>query len=136
MRLVYTCFSGGDIRLNFLIKTASSSKIYLTPEQIVQQKPNSRVVYIDENHSRNSLGIAFLVYCSTSELKLDKSVLKVCLYDGIWHTISSDGKKPYLVGPAPSIHDYDLDDNPIDEQSASSGEEDSFDQTIRKSPIQ
>src|SRR6266852_2400672 len=115
---------------------ASSSKVYLSDEQIVQQKPNSRIVYIDSTHSRNSLGIPFLVYCSTSELKLDKNVLKVCIYNGVWHTISSDGKRPYLVGPAPSIHDYDLDDNPIDEQSASSGEEDSVDQTIRKSPIQ
>src|SRR6266852_2666436 len=114
---------------------ASSLKIYLTPEQIIQQKPNSRVVYIDVTHSRNSLGIPFLVYCSTSELKLDKNVLKVCIYNGIWHTISSEGKRPYLVGPAPSVHDYDLDDNPIDEQSASSDEEDSIDQTIRNSPI-
>src|SRR6266852_1081409 len=136
MRLVYTCFNGDDIRLNFLIKTASSSRIYLTPEQIVQQKPNSRTVYIDANHSRNTLGIPFVVYCATSELKLDKSVLKVCLYNGIWHTISSEGKKPYLVGPAPSVHNYDLDNNPIDEQSASSDEEDSIDWTIRNSPIQ
>src|SRR6266849_4410858 len=135
MRLVYTCFSGGDIRLNFLIKTASSSRIYLTPEQTVQQKPNSRIVYIGDNHARNSLGIPFLVYCSTSELKLDKNVLKVCLHNGIWHTISSDGKRPYLVGPAPSIHNYDIDDNPIDEQSASE-EEDPINQTIRNSPIQ
>src|SRR6266849_556613 len=136
MRLVYTCFSGGDIRLNFLIKTASSSKIYLTPEQTVHQKPNSRVVYIAETHARNSLGIPFLVYCNTSELKLDKNVLKVCLYNGVWHTISSDDKKPYIVGPAPSIHEYDLDENPIAEQSASSEEEDVVDQTIRNSPVQ
>src|SRR6266849_2269951 len=136
MRLVYTCFSGGDIRLNFLIKTASSSKIYLTPEQIVQQKPNSRMVYIDTSHSRNSLGIPFLVYCASSELKLDKNILKVCIYNGVWHTISSDGKRPYIVGPTPSIHNYDLDDNPIDEQSASSEEEDHTNQTIRNSPIQ
>src|SRR6266849_6876269 len=102
MHLVYTSFTGGDIRLNFLIKTASSSRTYLTPEQIVQQKPNSRTVYIDVNHQRNSLGIPFLVYCATSELKLDKNILKVCLYNGIWHTISLDGKNPYLVGPAPS----------------------------------
>src|SRR6266852_8041826 len=136
MRLVYTCLSGGDIRLNFLIKTASSSKIYLTPEQTVQQKPNSRIVYIAETHARNSLGIPFLVYCASSELKLDKNVLKVCLYNGVWHTISSDGKKPYLVGPAPSIHNYDLDDNPIDEQSTSSDEEDPINQTIRNSPVQ
>src|SRR6266852_3361719 len=115
---------------------ASSPRIYLTPKQIVQQKPNSRTIYIDANHSRNTLGIPFVVYCATSELKLDKNVLKVCIYNGIWHTISSEGKKPYLVGPAPSIHDYDLDDNPIDEQSASSGEEDSVNQTIRNSPIQ
>src|SRR5712691_2984941 len=133
MRLVCTCFSGGDIRLNFLIKTASSSRKYLTPEQTVQQKPNSRMVYISETHARNSLGIPFLVYCNTSELKLDKNVLKVCLYNGVWHTISSEEKRPYLVGPAPSIHNYEIDDNTIDEQSASSEEEDHTNQAIRNS---
>ncbi len=134
---MYTCFNGGDIRLNFLIKTASSLKIYLTPEQIVQQKPNSRMVYIDANHQRNSLGIPFLVYCATSKLKLDKNVLKVCLYNGIWHIILSDGKRPYLVEPAPSIHNYNIDDNPLDEQSALSKEEnDPINQQIRSSPVQ
>src|SRR6266849_9396975 len=137
MRLVYTCFSGGDIRLNFLIKTASSSRIYLTPEQIVHQKPNSRIVYIDTDHKRNSLGIPFLVYCATSELKLDKTALKVCLYKEVWHTNSSEGKKPYLEYPAPTIHNYNLDDNNLDERSASSSEEDDpTDLQIRNSPVQ
>src|SRR6266849_5057283 len=136
MRLVYTCFSGGDIRLNFLIKTASSSRIYLTPKQIVLQKPNSRVVYIDKDHKRNSLGIPFLIYCATSELKLDKTALKVCLYREVWHTILSEGKRPYLEHPAPAIHDYDTDENPLDEQSTSSDKENDLNLRIRNSPIQ
>src|SRR6266849_8368150 len=136
MRLVYTCFSGGDIRLNFLIKTASSSRIYLTPEQIVLQKPNSRIVYIDKDHKRNSLGIPFLVYCATSELKLDKTALKVCLYREVWHTISLEGKRPYLEHSAPAIHNYDTDENPLDEQSASFDEGDDTNLQIRNSPIQ
>src|SRR6266852_7818359 len=102
---------------------ASSPKQYLDPEQIVQQKPNSRVVYINSAHQRNSLGIPFLIYCATSELKLDKNVQKVCLYNGVWHTISLEGKRPYLVGPAPLIHNYDINDNPLNEQSASFEEE-------------
>ncbi len=133
---MYTCSSGSDIRLNFLIKTASSSKIYLTPEQIVLQKPNSRIVYIDKDHKRNSLGIPFLVYCATSELKLDKTALKVCLYREVWHTISLEGKRPYLEHSAPAIHNYDTDENPLDEQSASFDEGDDTNLQIRNSPIQ
>src|SRR6266852_4632690 len=135
MCLVYTCFSGGDIRLNFLIKTASSSRIYLTPKQIIHQKLNSRIVYIDTDHKRNSLGIPFLVYCAISELKLDKTALKVCLYREVWHTISSEEKRPYLEHPAPAIHNYDTDENPLDEQSASSDEGDDTNLRIRNSSI-
>src|SRR6266852_3596508 len=98
---------------------ASSSRIYLTPEQIILQKLNSRVVYINKDHKRNSLGIPFLVYCATSELKLDKMALKVCLYREIWHTIGSEGKRPYLEHPALAVYNYDINENPLDEKSAS-----------------
>jgi len=72
----------------------------------------------------------------TNELKLDKTALKVCLYRDVWHTILSEGKRPYLEKPAPVVHNYDIDENPLDEQSTSSDEGDDTNLQIRNSPIQ
>ena len=120
----------------FLFKTASSSdqEIYLTDEEILQQRPNRRIVHISKDHRRNSTGNPFLIFCATDQLE-HKSGIRVCLYRGIWHRVNRKEKLHILGEPLPSIHDFDEEESKED-QSESESEPDPVDQQIRQSPAQ
>ncbi len=105
---------GGDIRLNFLtITTASSSSMdsveltELSAEELLVNKPNSRILKVEAYISGNKLGQPFLTFAITAERKLDKSI-PVVLVNGVWHNLIIKDKKGYAYQPYPSVHDFDL----------------------------
>src|SRR6266576_2496026 len=92
---------GGDIRLNFLtITTASSSSMdsvkltELSAEELLVNKPNSRILKVEAYVSGNKLGRPFLTFTMTNERKLDKSI-PVVLINGVWHNLIIKDKKGY-----------------------------------------
>src|SRR6266567_1151670 len=111
---LYCPRGGGDIRLNFLtITMASSSSVdsveltELSAEELLVNKPNSRILKVEAYVLGNKLGQLFLTFAVTAERKLDKSI-PVVLINGVWHNLIIKDKKGYAYQPYPSMHDYDL----------------------------
>src|SRR6266566_2218161 len=79
----------------------------LSAEELLINKPNSRILKVEAYISGNKLGKPFLTFAVTDELKLDKSI-PVVLINGIWHNLIIKDKRGYAHQPYPSVHDYDL----------------------------
>jgi hypothetical protein len=102
----------GDIRLNFVITTASSSqRVLLSDQDLLKNRWNTRVVGIPTHSSLNRLGRPYLVFCTQDVLKPRKGT-PVCLYENQWHTITqTKGAREVAVGqPYPLAHHYDLNE--------------------------
>src|SRR5882757_3137572 len=91
------------------------------------------MVYIPDNHKRNTTGKPFLIFCINDQLEL-KTAIKVCLYRGVWHRVNRKEKLNTLGELLPSIHDFDQEEK--DDPSESESEPDTTNQQIRDSPIQ
>jgi hypothetical protein len=87
--------------------------LYLSDEEILEMKPNSRVILIDKNHRSNRTGKMFQTYCPNSK-KSTKGAIPVVLRYSVWHKLSSKDKDPILGEPIPEVHDYDEDEGTLD----------------------
>jgi hypothetical protein len=83
--------------------------LYLSDKDILETKPNSRVILIDKNHRSNRTGKTFQTYCPNSK-ENTKGAIPVLLRYGIWHRFSSKDKDPILGEPIPEVHDFDEDE--------------------------
>src|SRR6266566_3006222 len=79
----------------------------LSTEELLINKPNSRILKVEAYVSGNKLGRPFLTFAVTDKLKLDKSI-PVVLVNGIWHNLIIKDKRGYAHQPYPSVHNYDL----------------------------
>ena len=79
----------------------------LSAEELLVNKPNSRILKVEAYISGNKLGQPFLTFTVTAERKLDKSI-PVVLVNGMWHNLIIKDKKGYAYQPYPSVHDFDL----------------------------
>ena len=134
----------------FLFKTASSSSApestpaLLSPEELLNYRPNSRVVRVEPTQKINRLGVPILVFCKDDKLQL-KGALPVCLHNGIWHELSKRENGAGRGPPALSVHDYDTQSKKEQEKKADSENDDSesedelkpdpVDANIRNSPL-
>ncbi len=124
-----TVRSGGDIRLNFLTKTASRTDEPLTQEELLTGKPNSRVFTLDQNDSRNPAGQTLQFFSAYDPIRVG-GALPVMLYKGVWHQIS---KEFMLANAAPTIHNYDEQSSTSKEKGKSlTDTEDDIDESLQK----
>jgi hypothetical protein len=77
--------------------------LYLSDEDILETKPNSRVILIDKNHRSNRTGKMFQTYCPNGK-ENTKGAIPVLLRYSIWHRLSSKDKDPILGEPIPEVH--------------------------------
>jgi hypothetical protein len=87
--------------------------LYLSDEEILETKPNSRVILIDKNHRSNRTGKTFQTYCPNNK-ESTKGAISVVLQYSIWHRLSSKNKDPILGEPIPKVHNYDEDEGTLD----------------------
>jgi hypothetical protein len=87
--------------------------LYLSDEDILETKPNSRVVLIDNNHRSNRTGKTFQTYCPNGK-ESTKGAIPVLLRYSVWHRLSSKDKDPILGEPIPEVHEYDEDEGTVD----------------------
>jgi hypothetical protein len=87
--------------------------LYLSDEDILETKPNSRVILIDKNHRSNRTGKTFQTYCPNGK-ENTKGAIPVLLRYGVWHRLSSKDKDLILGEPIPEVHDFDEDEGTID----------------------
>jgi hypothetical protein len=87
--------------------------LYLSDEDILKTKPNSRITLIDKNHRSNRTGKTFQTYCPNGK-ESTKGAIPVLLQYGVWHRLSSKDKDPILGEPIPEVHDFDEDEGTID----------------------
>jgi hypothetical protein len=83
--------------------------LYLSDEDLLETRPNSRVVLIDKNHRSNRIGKTFQTYCLNGK-ENTKGAIPVLLRYSIWHRLSSKDKDLILGEPIPKVHDYDEDE--------------------------
>ena len=115
----------------FFIKTASSSTesvADLTPEELLMNRPNSRITRVEVYNTLNKIGKPFQVFCKKDDLNPSKGI-PVTLHNGVWHKLTRGTCKDTLTlgEPAPSVHDFDItiepiDATPVDEEPATSGQ--------------
>jgi hypothetical protein len=86
--------------------------LYLSDEDILETKPNSRIVLIDKNHRSNRTGKTFQTYCLNGK-KSTKGAIPVLLRYGVWHRLSSKDKDLILGEPIPEVHNFDEDKGTI-----------------------
>jgi hypothetical protein len=87
--------------------------LYLSDEDILETKPNSRVILIDKNHRSNRIGKMFQTYCPNSK-ENTKGAIPVLLRYSVWHRLSSKDKDPILGEPIPKVHNYNKDEGTVD----------------------
>jgi hypothetical protein len=85
----------------------------LSDEDILETRPNSRVIIIKKNHRSNCTGKAFQTYCSNGEGNT-KGAIPVVLQYNVWHRLSSKDKDPILGEPITEVHDYDKEEETLD----------------------
>jgi hypothetical protein len=87
--------------------------LYLSDEDILETKPNSRVILINKNHRSNRTGKTFQTYCPNSKENTKGAILVLLRYS-VWHRLSSKDKDPILGEPIPEVHEYDEDKGTVD----------------------
>jgi hypothetical protein len=87
--------------------------LYLSDEDILETRLNSRVILIDKNHQLNQTGKTFQTYCPNGK-ESTKGAIPVLLRYGVWHRLSSKDKDPILGEPIPEVHNYDKDKGTLD----------------------
>jgi hypothetical protein len=90
--------------------------LYLSDEDILETRVNSRVVIIKKNHRSNQTGKTFQTYCPNGK-ESTKGAIPVVLQYNIWHQLSSKDKGPILEEPITEVHDYDIDKSALDVQA-------------------
>jgi hypothetical protein len=86
--------------------------VYLSDKDILETRPNSRVIIIEKNHRSNHTGKMFQTYCPNSK-KSTKGAILVVLQYNVWHRLSSKDKDPILGEPITEVHDYDEDEGTL-----------------------
>jgi hypothetical protein len=86
--------------------------LYLSDEDILETKPNSRVILIDKNHQSNRTGKMFQTYCPNGK-ENTKGAIPVLLQYSVWHRLSSKDKDPILGEPIPEVHNYNEDEGTV-----------------------
>src|SRR5712671_5041750 len=81
----------------------------LTNEELIQTRPNRRVLRIETYNSNNKKGKPFQVLCK-DELLNYKGAVPVTIYNGVWWTLKKGSSKIEfaLAEPVPSLHNFDL----------------------------
>jgi hypothetical protein len=81
----------------------------LTNEELIQTRPNRRVVRIETYNSYNKKGKPFQVLCKDESLN-HKGATPVTIYKGVWWYLKKGSNKTEfaLSKPVPSLHDFDL----------------------------
>jgi hypothetical protein len=87
--------------------------LYLSDEDILETRPNSRIVIIKKNHRSNQTGKTFQTYCPNGKESI-KGAIPVVLQYNIWHQLSSKDKDPILGEPITEVHNYDIDESALD----------------------
>jgi hypothetical protein len=86
--------------------------LYLLDKDLLEIRPNSRVILIDKNHRSNRTGKTFQMYCPNGK-ENTKGAIPVLLRYSVWHRLSSKDKDPILGEPIPKVYDYDEDEDTI-----------------------
>jgi hypothetical protein len=81
----------------------------LTNEELIQTRPNRRVVQIETYNSYNKKGKPFQVLCKDKSLN-HKGATPVMIYKGVWWYLKKGSSKTEfaLSKPVPSLHDFNL----------------------------
>jgi hypothetical protein len=87
--------------------------LYLSDKDILETKPNFRVILIDKNHRSNRTGKTFQTYCPNGK-ENTKGAIPVLLRYSVWHRLSSKDKDPILGEPIPEVHNYNEDKGTVD----------------------
>ena len=94
---------------SFITANSSESKrqyIYLTTVELLQTRPNTRVVTVDSRDPNNSRGATHQVFCQDDTLNPKKGT-PVCLYKNQWHSIIHDRKnQKFIVGTISQANFY------------------------------
>ncbi len=134
--------SGGDIRLNFVIKMDRSQSKPLTQEELLKSRPNSHIFTLDTTDPKNPANKKLQFFPMYSPLRIGGAI-PITLHNGMWHQLT-DPKKPWLGIPTISIHDYDIKSNtskgkgkslPDTEDDINELLQKAIDQSIRESPL-
>jgi hypothetical protein len=86
--------------------------LYLSDKDILEIRPNFRVVVIDKNHQSNQTGKTFQTYCPNGK-ESTKGAIPVVLRYNVWHRLSSKDKDPILGEPITEVHDYDKEEETL-----------------------
>jgi hypothetical protein len=84
----------------------------LSDKDILETRPNFRVITIEKNHQSNCTGKAFQIYCLNGKEKT-KGAIPVVLQYNIWHRLSSKDKDPILGEPITEVHNYDEEEGTL-----------------------
>jgi hypothetical protein len=84
----------------------------LSDKDILETRPNSRVITIEKNHRLNCTGKLFQIYCPNGEGNT-KGAIPVLLQYNVWHRLSSKDKDPILGEPITKVHDYDEEEGTL-----------------------
>src|SRR3979490_844054 len=81
----------------------------LTNEELIQTRPNRRVIRVETYNSYNKKGKPFQVLFKDETLS-HKGATPVTIYEGVWWYLKKGSSKTEfaLSEPVPSLHDFDL----------------------------
>jgi hypothetical protein len=84
----------------------------LSDEDILETRPNFRVITIEKNHQSNCTGKTFQSYCPNGKGNT-KGAIPVLLRYNVWHRLFSKDKDPILGEPITKVHDYDEEEETL-----------------------
>jgi hypothetical protein len=85
---------------------ASSEEYYLLDQELLFNRPNSRIAVIQPGKNDTNSEVPFLVFCNNDKLNL-KGAIPIVLHNGIWHRFKPSKKAHTLGELLPSIHNFD-----------------------------
>jgi hypothetical protein len=80
----------------------------LSDGDLLETRPNSRVITIERNHRSNCTGKPFQIYCPNG--KDTKGAIPVLLRYNVWHRLFSKDKDPILGDPITEVHNYNKEE--------------------------
>jgi hypothetical protein len=84
--------------------------LYLSDEDLLETRTNSRVITLETNHQANQTGKPFQIYCPNSKGNT-KGATPVLLRYNVWHRLSSKNKDPILGEPITEVHNYNKEED-------------------------
>jgi hypothetical protein len=111
-----TFYKNGWDRTRFFITEGRTTPLYLSDEDLLITRNNSRVRRLEAYKDDNTTEKLFLIYYDSKKLRF-KNAIPVTYRYNIWFRVGERDGRPILGEPLIKIRDFDLPDERYDQES-------------------